>query len=605
MDYKFAVDIFKNYSDDAYRILPKKAITIVKNADLFTPAKTSTNPLTMLDDVVLSTKNATSKMKDAVDDLVGDSPAWTEFSGFANGKVRLESVQSLLSRQSPKVQKAYRELERVMIARNPAKNNDPKKLQILANRYLRNSGVQNEMTMLTYLERVKILMAKRDPKGEPLLGVRFIEYMTNARVNKISSEKFRELSWLVEAAEQGYIPKDMFNTSFYYEFADGVNPKIMRDIEKLVEAHRKGIDPIDMFIPSQKKQKIIPTLVKDGEMFENYFGEVFMNAKTRSGNLMSHEIGNMNREQTFRMFSPISRYFIAQGQAGSCYQLAAYESMLNAPNIAAYLTRRIKIDGNKLIIQMPTHSTPNNIFAGRFKDFSSRGAVRAYLDGVTYNPLDKAKSAQSNSLIKALETLYGSHRKYTIAQEYMSQFGTFGQVYDKEFNYLLNNMNKTIIKKGADGKLRRFTLDEFYNYQMDLFKRGLTSKKPKQYMIADDYYKESGNLTEIYEFFLKGRGEIKKARIRPGENLNQYRDMLEKSTAACFSTPSKLGKTDSNFINVDRNLAYQHAYTILNYDRATDMVTYTNPWNTALVYRMPLKELSKYIDGISSFNYMY
>ena len=87
--------------------------------------------------------------------------------------------------------------------------------------------------------------------------------------------------------------------------------------------------------------------------------------------------------------------------------------------------------------------------------------------------------------------------------------------------------------------------------------------------------------------------------------MDDYRDLLEHSTAACFSTPSKIGKTDSNFINVDRNLAYQHAYTILNYDRATDTVTYANPWNTALVYRMTLKDLSKYIDGIGCFDYMY
>ena len=56
---------------------------------------------------------------------------------------------------------------------------------------------------------------------------------------------------------------------------------------------------------------------------------------------------------------------------------------------------------------------------------------------------------------------------------------------------------------------------------------------------------------------------------------------------------------------LDRNLAYQHAYTILNYDRVTDTVTYANPWNTALVYRMTLKDLSKYIDGIGCFDYMY
>ena len=35
------------------------------------------------------------------------------------------------------------------------------------------------------------------------------------------------------------------------------------------------------------------------------------------------------------------------------------------------------------------------------------------------------------------------------------------------------------------------------------------------------------------------------------------------------------------------------------------MVTYANPWNTALVYKMKLEDLSKYIDDIGTFEYMY
>lgn len=603
MAYKFAIDLVKHYTDDAMQVVSREAKRAKTN--IFSSIKTSTNPQSIGDEIVLSTKKVTEKTQAVADDIVGDSVSWTEFTSFASGKIKLETVDSLLSRQSPRIQRAYRDLEQVVISRNPAKNNNPKTLQVLANRYLRNSSIHDETTMLTYLERVKILMAKRDPKGEPLLGNRFIEYMSSARTNKISTQKYKELAWLVEAAEKGYIPKDMFHTSYWYEYADGVNPKIMQDIEKLIEASKKGVKPIDIFIPSQKTQTIYPTQVQDGEMFESFSGVVFMNGKTSNGVLMSHKIGGMNREQTFRMFPPISRYYISQGQSGTCYQLAAYESMLNSPNIAEYLTRRIKVDGDKFIIQMPSHSTPNNIFAGRFKDFSSNGAVRTELNGVAYDMIDKTKTARSNSLVQALESLYGSHRKYTRAQEYIDQVVKSGGNSKKEIVHLLDNMDNTIIEHVSGGKLKRFTLDEFYNYQMDLYKKGLRSREPKRYMIAADYYKESGNPIEIYKFFLKGRGNIKYGGLRPGENLGQYRDMIEKSTACCFHTLPKPAKANNIFANHDKFLVYGHAYTILDYDRATDIITYANPWNTALTFKMPFEELSKYIAGIESFSYMY
>jgi len=113
--------------------------------------------------------------------------------------------------------------------------------------------------------------------------------------------------------------------------------------------------------------------------------------------------------------SPVKRFFISQNQSGTCYQLATYISMLNNPKFTSTLLSRIKNQEGNLVIKMPDNSTPNNIFARKFYDFSSSGCVRTNLVQGKFIPENRSQSVHSNSLVKALETLYGKHRKYTFA----------------------------------------------------------------------------------------------------------------------------------------------------------------------------------------------
>ena len=517
-----------------------------------------------------------------------------EFEAFASGKIELIPKQTLLSKQTPEIQKAYSELEQAIIARNPA-NNNPKKLECIANRYLRNGYYTDEYARLGYLKDLKSLMELRNPAGEPLLGVKFIDYITNSCANKISKAKYEGLRELVIAAKHGYIDKCIFTEQNWFLYADRVNPKILADIKKLKAAQSNGINPVKVFIPEVSTPS---KGMKPGDMCMHSMDKrIYIMDEAGT----AHElIPGASREEVYRMFIPAQRYFIAQNMSGTCYQLSAYHSILNEPTIAAYLTRMIRkrADG-KLFIKMPRNSTPNNVFAGKFPDFAADGSVqtfKGYLDSHS-----KDMSVRSSSLIKALESLYGSHRKYTRANEYIEWCKKSGTA-RKEYEYLLKNMNSTIITED----MKRYSLQEFYNYQMKQYKAGILAKEPKLYTHAEDYYKESGKPIEIFDFFLKGRCTNQVSRMSKNatnQEIENLRKILGTRSAKCFRTYAKPGKTDHVMMNMDRGLAYSHAYSIIGYNRATDIVTYVNPWNTALTYDMKLTELLQYMSHIDIAKY--
>ena len=54
-----------------------------------------------------------------------------------------------------------------------------------------------------------------------------------------------------------------------------------------------------------------------------------------------------------------------------------------------------------------------------------------------------------------------------------------------------------------------------------------------------------------------------------------------------------------NYLLPEKSLYSKHAYCIIGYDPKTDIVQYINPWNSAFVFEMPLKDLAKYIDSVA------
>lgn len=523
------------------------------------------------------------------------------FEALKSGQIKLIPREKLLAGQSIAIRSAYNDLERSIIARDP-RNNNYKVLNSAANKYLRNNLYKTEEEKLAYLKRLKYYFDLRGKDGEISVGTDFIDFITSAYTEGMDWKTVEDFAHLVGCSRGGKISRDIFfGDCTDFKHADGVNPNILKDIALLLKAQKEGKNAIDLFIPKERDW----SKIKPGDMhYSKFWDRVYLVDE----NHCEHEVAfGLDREVIYKLFAPVSRFFSAQNGAGSCYELAAYNSILSDPKVATYLTRCITKENGKLIIRMPKNSTPNNMFAGKFKDFTSEGSVQTELKGLEYEAKDKRMTTRSNPLIQALETLYGTHRKYIWADLYIKHLKRHGQDWQKAYKHLLQHMDETIIRI-EDVGYKCYNLKEFNKHQQELYTQGKLNKKPKAFITVEDYYKEGGFSSEILNYFLKGRCNMKSVQwneLHANENIDKVRELLSTSTVRCFGTKSKRGKTDSNYLNKDRGLVYSHAYSVVDYDKDNDIVTYVNPWNTALIYKMKLTELMKYMAHVDVAQYRY
>ena len=204
----------------------------------------------------------------------------------------------------------------------------------------------------------------------------------------------------------------------------------------------------------------------------------------------------------------------------------------------------------------------------------------------------------SNPLIKAMESLYGKHRKYTFADEFVKSIykikgkGVAKCAYKEAFD----NMERYIYIKDNGGNFTVKTIEEINKKQIKLGK--------KTFKTVEDYYKEAGEVDEIFNYFNKGYNKVNSYHSGGSSNstvLNEMRKNFQKpDTVHIFGTIPKRTGMESG-LNVNRDIYSSHGYCVQNYNPKTDIVTYINPWNSCLTYEMRLEELAQYIDDIASF----
>lgn len=530
------------------------------------------------------------------------APAFTSKIGksLATDVVNLSKCCSVdLSRYSPEINAKFSEFVSILRSRNPKQIVDSKRYSQILEYLFNNPNYQSEKDLLTHLKYLTTLAGKKAPNGNFLLDGKTYKYLADFKANGLSKKQLREYGELICCAEKGLIHPSALEK---FNIANGVNPQILRDIEKIKLAKAEGKELIDVFIPefeSVLKNADEISKLKPGDFFSvkrGYSGgrpDVYY----VTGKNSIRSMGELDRQTLFDLLPPVKRFFVGQHGSGTCYQLSVYISMLNEPKFMSDLLGRIAKHNGKLMIKTPGGSTPNNLFAGKFEEFSSTGCVRTYLENGRFKPTDTSQSVLSNPLIKAMESLYGKHRKYTFADEFVkSVYKTKGKDAAKRvYKEVFDNMERYIYKKDNRGNFIVKTLEQVNKEQIKLGK--------KTFKTVEDYYKEAGYVDEIFNYFNQGCYKVN-SYISGGSNstrtLNEMRKILQIPGAVhTFGTiPKRTGMELG--LNINKDIYSSHAYCVQNYNPKTDMVTYINPWNSTLTYDMKLDELAKYINDIGS-----
>ena len=494
----------------------------------------------------------------------------------------------------------FREAINALIARNPSKNADSDKIQKLITKILNNPNYKKEEDLITYLNNIRVLASKRAPNGETILNSSDVFAIADFKGRQLSLS-IEEVKDLIKCVEEGRMPFDTLkhlqpdNPSLLLT-AKSINPLIKQDIEKLKYAKNHGLEPIDVFIPKYQTYNDAIKHAKTGEMFS---------IRCYSTDLGQHDgvfiFTNNNgqymplcadRETVFNLLPPVKRYFIQQFGSGTCYQLASYITQMQNPRLLSRLFSGIKNNNGKLTVQMPPLKTLN-MFRGKFSDFDAHGRLTTQLVDGRFNAADKTQSVRSNPIIKALEHLYGKHRKYDFADKYVRQVIKEGGDGEKAYNEALKNMEQYVyIQDETTGIITRHTLNE------------INAKSKKTFKIVEDYYKNNGgNTYEVLEF-MQDYVYVSSEHIGCDiQNANKLRNALkEQNAVAIFGSkhvPSNSDRAEKILVP-SKSLYSNHAYNITGYDEVTDTVQYINPWNSAFVFEMQLPELTKYVNNVST-----
>jgi hypothetical protein len=525
---------------------------------------------------------------------------------FVTDIVSLSKNPSInLSNYSPEINLQFQKFVSILKLRNPQMITNEKRYSKIVDYIFNNHNYISEKDLYRHLKYLTDLAGKKAPNGKFLLNGKTFRYLANFKENGLSTQRLREYGDLIYCAEIGAIHPRALEK---FNIANGVNPEILRDIEKIKLAKKSGKNLIDVFIPEFEsiiKNSNEIAKLQPGDLFsikgEYMNGLYYITGKNKKGGNQLLLIGSSEKRNIiFQLMPPVSRFFVKQGGSGTCYQLAAYISMFKQPKFMSDILSRVTEQNGKLMIKMPNGSTPDNLFAGKFEDFSSFGYVRTYLENGKFKPVDSSQSATTNHVVKAMETLYGKHRKYTAADEFVKNIYKY---YGKDkaklaYKKALANMDKYVyIKDENSGNFIVKTLQELNNEQI--------KQNKKIFKTVEDYYKEGGNAAEIYRYFSRGyNGDVETTYTfcsSTSNTLNEIRNKLKMSNAVhSFGTRSK-GSNREYVLNAGKDLYSNHAYCVQSYNPKTDVVTYINPWNSTLTYDMKLEELAKNITHLDTF----
>ena len=480
-----------------------------------------------------------------------------------------------------------------------------------------NSFKGNETKIRTTLNHLYNAAKMVNTKGEYVFHSRIL---FSPAGRKYPAE-FECLGEVVQKAGNKY--QNLFNRLSADEKPDGLNKNLVEDLRMYMKTKKKnGTFTLDDYIPVVSKadgQKL-----PSGTVFSDN-GFLYVNVNGKAEPLDP----GLTRDDLNGILNPVKRYFGKQGGIGDCYLLSAVNGMLQSPEEYAQLLKRIHIDNGEIIVKMPKGSTTTwenasypvdiTLSDGRMVKVGVKENMFKYLNrsdlqedqvvvaleqksqnsvagGVLQSmyavPNQKQQyQSKSPTLVQAIEKAYGAHRKYIMADKYVRKlYARDKAAAQAAFEKLSQDIDKYVVTTNAQNRYTLRSLDEINAEALSEWKKkGGLGSKPGVFTTADDYYKRSGSLSEVYEFFTENKKPVRKYDPQASDFYKtDVRDVLSKQNPVKFFATLRGSDPETR-----KYLYGRHAYMIQNYDPKTDVVTYINPWNAALTFDMKLDDLHR------------
>lgn len=347
------------------------------------------------------------------------------------------------------------------------------------------------------------------------------------------------------------------------------------DLDKLYDAYINKKDIKETFVPTVKTTDEAVGSQKVGDVFQ-VDGEDNIYIKTSDTETKQLK---MSRNMYMKLFPPLERFALYQGEAGNCYMLATLDAINSNPQTRERILSCFEEDGDNLNVSLPEseyvytmdkHKMPDEI--KDYGEFYSMGSAGFKILEHAYS-----QDVQSSLLDEAQEILQDKSQN---AKGFFTK---------RMFKKQLANLEKAISDNPSDIVFDRNISDQKVSWNDSIgveFKK--LSELGSKYTRASDYYRGRGgheewvmqrfgfdNIQKIFDFDSTNSQQLQDLFFNP-ENKDGYI-----FTANSSKPEEKLSKSEG-LVDSDYGVYTKHSFSVKpKIDKDGNKVLHvSNPWNS-------------------------
>lgn len=347
-----------------------------------------------------------------------------------------------------------------------------------------------------------------------------------------------------------------------------------KDLDKLYDAHINGKDVKETFVPTVKSTKEALSTQEIGDVFkvDNEDNIYIKTAENETKQL------KMSRDTYLKLFPPLERFALYQGDAGNCYMLSCLDAMNTNPRSRERLLSCFEEKGDKLNVALPNsdyvftmdkNKMPDEIKQYR-EQYSMGSAGFKILEHVYGKDVQEHVTKEAHEILKDQSENAKGFFKKRMFQKQLKQF---------EAALAENPDNVIVERKIADQSVS-------WNDSIGVEWSKLSETSPN-FKRASDYYRGRGGHEEwVFQRF--GFENTEKIFDFKTDNAEKLKDMLfnpenkDKYLFTAFSNGNGKALDREGLVDGDYGVYSQHSFSVKpKIDKNENKVLHvSNPWNS-------------------------
>lgn len=362
------------------------------------------------------------------------------------------------------------------------------------------------------------------------------------------------------------------------------------DLDLLFDAHINGKDVKEVFVPTLKSTGDAIKTRSVGDVF-GVDGQEKIYIKTSENETKQLDL---SQKTYLKLFPPLERFAIYQGEAGNCYMLSTLDAINSNPETRERILSCFHEDGENLNVSLPnsdyTFTMNKNKMPAEIKDYREQYSMGA-------------------AGFKILEHVYGQDVQQGLLKEAheilkdQSQ-NAKGFFTKRMFKKQLNEFEKELAKNPDNIVIERTIQGQKVSWNDSVgVEWGNLDDKTSRFKRAADYYRGRGGHEEwVMEKF--GFKKIDKIFDFDKQNAKMVQDLLfapENNNKYIFTASSNGENSDrEGLVDEDFGVYSKHSFSVKpKTDKNGNKVLHvTNPWNSTQSSVMSFEKFAELFTGI-------